>query len=333
MKLLTHYSQIPSDQWDSLVENSPVSSWFQTREAYDFFDSLSFTEPFVYGVDEDNKIVCLTVGYVQGDGGWVKQTLSRRAIIIGGPLLTSQTTGVQLSTMLSFLRESFRKRCIYIEIRNLNNYSRWRGTFTACGFDYVPHYNFHQDTSSIDAINSKLSRTRKRHIHVGLRDGAIIEEVHTDKEENELYSILSNLYRNKVKKPLPPQEFFHKLRNIPSARLLIVKCQERVIGGMAYVSLSGRVGYEWYVCGQDETYKNLYPSELATYAGLQYAANSGCSRFDYMGAGKPGVSYGVRDFKALFGGQLVEYGRFLHISHPWIYKAGKLAIELFGKIS
>ena len=97
------------------------------------------------------------------------------------------------------------------------------------------------------------------------------------------------------------------------------------------MELSGKVGYEWYVCGMDDTYKTLYPSELATYAGLKYAANNGCSRFDYMGAGKPGVPYGVRDFKALFGGELVEHGRYLHICKPLIYKTGEFIIHLISR--
>ena len=101
---------------------------------------------------------------------------------------------------------------------------------------------------------------------------------------------------------------------------------------MAYIKLSERVGYEWYVCGMDDKFKTLYPSELATYAGLQYAAKTSCPRFDFMGAGKPGVSYGVRDFKALFGGELVEHGRYLHLNKPLLYKLGKTAIILLEKL-
>ena len=47
-----------------------------------------------------------------------------------------------------------------------------------------------------------------------------------------------------------------------------------------------------------------------------------------MGAGKPNVPYGVRDFKAEFGGQLVEHGRFLHICQPFLYRIGTLGVRL-----
>jgi hypothetical protein len=290
-------------------------------------------EAFVVAVAEGDCLMGLTVGYIQSDGGMIKKMLSRRAIVIGGPLLSANITDAQLSAMLTAVKQlPTTRNCIYIETRNLNDYSCWRNTFETCGFNYVPHYNFHQDTTSIEAVNSKLSRTRKRHIHVGLRDGATIELVSNETETTVFYHILSDLYRHKVKKPLPPLEFFQRLRQLPSAQLLSVKYQEHLIGGMAYVELQGRVGYEWYVCGLDDTYKSLYPSELATYAGLQYAASCRCSRFDYMGAGKPGVPYGVRDFKSLFGGTLVEHGRFLVVNNKLVYTLGKTAVTLLSKI-
>lgn len=333
MTLLTQFSQMNPTAWDSLLRESPVTSWFQSSESYHFFDSLDFVDAFVVGVSEGDKLLGVTVGYIQADGGWLKQRLSRRAIIVGGPLLSENITDAQLLAMLTAVMQlSSVKRCIYIETRNLNDYTRWRHTFEECGFEYVPHYNFHQDTSSIEVINNKLSRTRKRHIHVGLRDGATLGVATTEEEVAEFYSILAELYRHKVKKPLPPKSLFQKMLLQPSAKILTVNYQGHVIGGMAYMELSNRVGYEWYVCGMDDKYKALYPSELATYAGLQYAANAGCSRFDYMGAGKPGVPYGVRDFKALFGGELVEHGRYLHLNKRLLYKLGKTAINMLEKI-
>lgn len=234
--------------------------------------------------------------------------------------------------MLKALRNELRGQCIYIETRNLNDYSPWRECFEKNGFTYQAHLNFHLDTTSTDIVNSNLSRTRKRHIHVGLRDGATLEPASSDKAVGEFYSILLDLYKKKVKKPLPPLEFFQKLHQLPSGKILVVKHNGHVIGGMAYVCLNKKVGYEWYVCGMDETFKNLYPSELATYAGIQATVDRGCPRFDFMGAGKPDVEYGVRNFKALFGGTLVEHGRFLYTCRPLIYNAGKLFLNTISKI-
>ena len=47
-----------------------------------------------------------------------------------------------------------------------------------------------------------------------------------------------------------------------------------------------------------------------------------------MGAGTPDVEYGVRDFKAEFGGEMVEHGRFRKIAKPILYKIGILGIKM-----
>ena len=47
-----------------------------------------------------------------------------------------------------------------------------------------------------------------------------------------------------------------------------------------------------------------------------------------MGAGKPGDSYGVRDFKARFGGQLVEHGRYDYVLSPMLYNVGKMGVKI-----
>jgi lipid II:glycine glycyltransferase (peptidoglycan interpeptide bridge formation enzyme) len=51
-----------------------------------------------------------------------------------------------------------------------------------------------------------------------------------------------------------------------------------------------------------------------------------------MGAGKPDESYGVRDFKAKFGGQLVEHGRFQIVLSPLLYEIGKMGVKMMKKL-
>jgi lipid II:glycine glycyltransferase (peptidoglycan interpeptide bridge formation enzyme) len=47
-----------------------------------------------------------------------------------------------------------------------------------------------------------------------------------------------------------------------------------------------------------------------------------------MGAGKPDEAYGVRDFKAKFGGKEVEHGRFLCVTKTLLYRIGKLGVAI-----
>lgn len=322
--------ELPS--WEDLVKASYVASWFQTREAYDFFDNLSFLEAFAYGVEEQGRLRGVVVGYIQKDGGKIKQFLSRRAIVTGGPLLADDISEGALALLLKVLSTNLKRKAIYIETRNFNDYSRWRKVFEDCGFGYEPHYDIWVDTSSMEMVNEKLGKSRKRDIRVSLRDGATVVTQPTMEQIRDYYLILSDLYKNKVKTPLFPLAFFEKLYQLSSSAFLLVQYDGVIVGGTVCVGLRGKALYEMYACGKDGAHKSIFPSELATYAGLQYAAEHGMSRFDMMGAGRPDDGgYGVRDFKLKFGGELMELGRNIHVCNRLLFGIGKLGVKIMKR--
>ena len=94
---------------------------------------------------------------------------------------------------------------------------------------------------------------------------------------------------------------------------------------------TGKCLYEWFVCGRDGEWKTVFPSSVATYAGIRYAAEHSMPRFDMMGAGTPDEAYGVRDFKARFGGKEVEHGRFLNVLSAPMYNIGKLGVKILKR--
>ncbi len=333
MNLFFDIAQLNCNQWQALVDASPTATWFQTPEAYDFFASLpEMMTPFVVAVEENDRLTGVVVGYITHETNVVKQFFTRRAIVVGGPLLAADISDEALAQLLAAVTKKLKHRAIYIETRNFNDYSRWRSVFERCGFAYQPHLNFHVDCSSLEVVDGNLGRGRKRDIRTSLRDGAVIVENPTPAQVAEFYEILHHLYTTKVKTPLFPFNFFEKLYASPSGRILLVELNGKIIGGTVCVCLEGKAVYEWFVCGIDGVYKNIFPSSLATYAGIRYAAQHAMPIFDMMGAGTPDEDYGVRDFKARFGGQLVEFGRYLYLCNPLMYKIGKFGVKILKKI-
>lgn len=322
--------EVDTNAWAGLVKSSSVSTWFQTQDAFEFFESLSFLEAFALGIDNDGKLKGVVVGFIQKDGGKLKRFFSRRAIINGGPLLADDITDEELSALLLATQKQLQHKAIYIESRNFNNYSKWKNTFEKNGFQYEPHLNFHLDTTSLETAQSNLGSHRKKYIRLSLRDGAYLLENPTIEQIRTYYEILENLYKTKVKTPLFPFEFFEKLYQ-KNGKFLLVGLEDKIIGGTVCVCLAGKAVYEWFVCGNDHFRKNIRPSSLATWFGIEYSANNCYPRFDFMGAGKPNEEYGVRDFKAEFGGQLVEFGRFKHICSSLLYKTGTIGVRLLKK--
>lgn len=347
--MILSYEEIDREEWSRLVRTSATGTWFQTPEAYCFYESMpEFFRPFVVAVERVNDLtnertlrgVC--VGYVTKEKNAIKQYFTRRAIIIGGPALADDASSEEVELLMNGVKELMSERIngspIYIETRNFNDYSRWKGAFEKAGFEYQKHLNFHVDCTDKEAMWERMSENRKRQIKRVTNERLTSEGV-TEQDVREWYEILKELYRTKVRTPLWPVEFFLEAYRQGVGKFMIVRHEGKIIGGSMVVVMSEGMNelrnegcvYEWFECGMNAQYKDQYPSVCATYAGMCYAAENGMARYDMMGAGEPGVPYGVRDFKAEFGGKMVEHGRFEYICKPLLYKIGTIGVKVLKK--
>ena len=290
-----------------------------------------------------DRLVGVVVGYITRERKALKQFFTRRAIIIGGPLLVEDATAEEIAALLNAVKKlqrsdlqpagrSTAKRStghspIYIETRNFHDYSRWKEVFQNAGFAYQPHYDIHVHCDATHTMSERRQRELKR----AVTNGAEIIEASSEQEIRDWYQILSQLYRQKVRTPLWSEAFFLQFYRSGVGKYLLVKYQDKVIGGMMCPILNGKAIYEWYVCGLDEEYRDLSPSVMATHAAIEYAKANYLPLFDFMGAGKPNVPYGVRDFKMEFGGELIEHGRFLCVRKPLLYWIGKMGVKFLKR--
>ena len=379
MTQLLTYPDIDPQQWQALIDRSPYATWFQTKEAYEFYAANpEEMEPFAVGVVEDVECKAesvkfkgmgnseadtnastpytlhptptlkgVIVGYITRERNALKQHFTRRAIIIGGPLLDEHISDEALSALLSAIAQckveglkfkgvensiadtpaftpyTLHPTPIFIESRNFHDYSKWKPIFENNGFAYQPHYDIHVRCHA----QHQMSERRQRELKRAIKNGAEIVEASSEQQIRDWYQILSQLYREKVRTPLFSEDFFLRFYRNGVGKYLLVKYEGKVIGGMMCPILDGKAIYEWYVCGLDEEYREQYPSVVATHAAIEYAKQNDISLFDFMGAGEPDVPYGVRDFKMEFGGELVEYGRFLCVRKPLLYAIGKLGVK------
>lgn len=352
------YDEIDKLEWGRLVRESETGTWFQSPEAYMLFASMpDLFMPFAIAVERVNdltnerKLRAVCVGYVTKERSGLKQFFTRRAIVNGGVCVANDATNEEVNALLCALKSSLLLgrdgvgSPIYIETRNFNDYSKWRGAFERAGFGYKKHLNFHIDCTDKEAMWERLSEVRRRQVKKAISNGVEIKsEGISEAEIREWYQILKDLYAKKVKTPLFPLEFFLSFYRKDIGKYLLVKYRGKVIGGMMIVVKElenervselgkGERGcvYEWYICGLDNEYREQYPSVMANWAAMEYANEHGLARFDVMGAGVPGVPYGVRDFKAEFGGELVEQGRFLCVCKPWLYRLGTFVVKLMKR--
>lgn len=333
IETITKFEDIDKAQWNELLNNrSDVASFFQSPDAYELFEHFDWAESVVVAVEENNLLTGVVVSTLFHEGKGIVRRITSRAIVNGGPLLDRNISDRALESLLSTTITILKNKCIYIETRNFNDYSRWKKNFEKCGFSYQPHYNFHIDTSHPELIEKRFSSSRRYEIRQSLKNEAYIDQ-NKDCIPG-FYAILHNLYKTKIHVPLFPLDFFQHLSQQPYCKIFIVHdATGRTIGGQVSLFLSGKVGYSWFCCGLDHEYKKIHPSVLAFFSGIRYAADNGIPLFDMMGAGSPNDGgYGVREFKAQFGGKLVEHGRYLHLCRPLIYKAAKWALHFRKKL-
>lgn len=327
MTILTNNAIDPL-KWQQLVDESTNSSFFQTKSCYDFYSSLSFLKPFVFGVEEDGQLAALVCGYIIANGGRIKRYFSRRAIIPGGLLIRSGADTTVVEKILTALNTFLHRKCIYTEFRNYSDYQTYRGSFEAMGYHYEPHLNIRLDCTDRQQVWEGLSASKRRQIRQSLEAGLSIGKAESAGEIAAFYQLLSELYNEKIHRPLFPEAFFQASMDREDIVVLLCKYRGEVCGGIVCVLHNKISVSEWFVCGSTGMEaKGIYPSLMATWAGIDYALENGYSLFDFMGAGKPHKPYGVRDFKMRFGGSLVEFGRFRCVQYPVVYGLGKFYIN------
>ena len=331
------------------LKSAPVFSLFQrhldTADGDNFFQSPGFFEligkvsgyePFIFiAINEEGAVSGSLMGVIQTNGSGPKAWLSRRVIIWGGPLPATAAPPVQQQTTQSLLKtlKAYAKgRAIFIEFRNFFDTGHLKPVFEAAGFEHKPHLNYLVKTDEEAAVRKRMSSNRLRQIKSSIQLGAIIAEPSTEQEVLDFYGILQRLYREKVKKPLPGPDMFLLFWRSPLVKIFLIKHEGAVIGGIFCPIYRNRVIYEWYVCGDDGRVKGLNPSVLATWAPIEYGLHHGFDYFDFMGAGRPDEDYGVRDFKARFGGEEVCFGRYEIVLNKPLYRVAKFGLKLYQQI-
>ncbi len=309
---------------------------FQSPAFFHFYLSLSFYTPAYYIVSSGEEILAVMLAVIIREKNPLLSRISARSVVYGGPILKQDDPEI-LNLLLGKLNLSVGKKALFTQFRNFRAWNEeMRAAFHQNGFLYRERLNLIVPTISEAEILAGMSSSRRRQIKKGIEAGAIIRPVKDEKEVRQLYGLLSLLYREKVRKPLPSLDFFirfyHHLMKLNCGTILVVEAENTIIGGIVCPISYPLTISELYVCGLDQEYPKYYPSVLATWAGLSYAATHGIQSFDFMGLGKPEVKYGVRDFKLRFGGEVVNYGRFARRNHKILYAIAETGYNILRQI-
>ncbi|MCK9421315.1 MAG: hypothetical protein M0Q38_01830 [Bacteroidales bacterium] len=320
--------------WTKFLKNNSFTSPFQTPEFYQFFNSVEGLSAEVFSIIEKDIIVALVVVTIHKEHG-LKGFFSKRGIIYGGPLIEESDTGkVALRILLKHLYVCYKNKLIYLETRNLFDYKPFCEEYKESTWKYVPYCNIKMELRDfkLNDLLLKMKYNRRREISLSIKAGALVKEASNVEEVYKLFDILKSLYSSRVKLPLPDVDYFEKLYASSIGKVFIVQHNGKIIGGCFCIQYPKLSINTLYYAGIRNYDKKVFPTHLAIKGVIEYAINSQIPTVDLMGAGKPDQEYGVRDYKVQFGGNLVEYGRYLKILNPIMYKIGTIGVKMMSKI-
>ncbi len=323
---IVHNDEIPVEAWNKLLKSTKHPSYFQSHKGFDQLRKYHGWKVEALGYMNNDELMAVVVYVIQKESG-IKSFLSKRCIIFSGPLFNDDNA---LRVVLIHL-EQFVSGCVYMEIRNGYSTEPYHPVYRALGWKYLPWLNFIVNTSDSESMLKRASESRRRQLKKADKMGVIMDNPKDESEVLEFYRILVHLYQTKIKKPLPTYEMFMAYFLQDPRSIVLVYHQDKVIGGILCPFLEGVGMYEFYIAGLDQEYKDCYPSAVATYGAMKQACEMGIPIFDFMGGGSPDEGYGVREFKSRFGGEQVEWGRWLKVRKKAIYQLGKWYIQWRSK--
>lgn len=331
-----HFEQ----RWNSLLDDAIHPSVMQSPFAWHLFNGTRNFNPVLIGCFNGDDLTGLLLGVLIRESSGLKGFFSSRLVIYGGPLLSknSNDSAVVVRSLMECLIEEISGKSIFIQLRASYDLKEYEDVFQSLGFKYSPRLNLLINTSNRKLAHGGVSASRRRQIRKSLQNGAEIVNCSSGKQLLEFYGILKQLYREKVRKPLPDfsffESFFHLIQDGGNGKILLIQYHSSVIGGIIFPFSPDDAVYEWYVCGLDHEFRaiGIYPSVLATWAAIEFAIENNIKLFDFMGVGKPDEPYGVRDFKMRFGGDIVNYGRYIRINNKFIYALAELGFNAMSML-
>jgi len=329
MLVIKDITLIEEQLWDSFVEKHPNGNFFQTRHFFFLHQSRFNCMPFGYAVLEGEKILGLMIGVIYQNYFKPLNYFTKRAVVTGGPLIKDNDSQV-FGFLINRVTKLQRRKCIYLQIRNLWDTKTFKSDFEKTGFVYEDHLDIiHDLTLPKEIINSNISKNKRGNINKSINKGTYFSEIVKFQDYKSGVELIQKTY-DRVNLPSPSNEFFYnsfiQLNKSGYLKAFGAFVDSDLIGIRIELCYNGLI-YDWYA-GSDDRFKNRYPNDFLPYHILHWGNENGYEKFDFGGAGKPGKPYGVREHKLKFGGELVCFGRYEKVNRPIVMFISKAAFRL-----
>ena len=332
---MTIVNSLPEDKWRDFVEHHPEGNIFHTPEMFQVYSRTKGYRPELWAATREGRVLAILMPVRITLMNGLLRSFTTRAVAYGSVLCAPDAEGREtLSQLLQTYKHETDGAPLFTELRNLSNMEAIQPILRGHGFVYEEYLNYLINLrGSPEAIFETFGRRTRKNIRRGLRQrGVIVEEAKERGQVNACYDLLCQSYQA-AHVPLTDRSLFEAAFDLLYPKGMIRFTLAHVDQTPVAVSvelLYKDVIYGWYG-GVDRTYSSHMPNELVMWDILKWGAENGYHLYDFGGAGKPDEEYGVRDFKAKFGGELVCFGRNICVHAPLSLRLSKLGYRVLRR--
>jgi serine/alanine adding enzyme len=317
--------------WDQFVLDHPKGSIFHTSQMIRVFRSAKNHAVLpLAAVGPDGQILAMLVAVRVQTLPDPLGRLSSRSILYSEPLCRDDEPSIDALTQLVARHDRHMgRRVLFTEVRPLWAPGPERVALERCGYRFLDYLNYVVDlTQPLDALWCNMRQSARRGVRKCEKHSFRLCDIDTPEGVSLLYEFLKLSYGH-AQVPLAHRSLFEAafdiLHPLHELKLQAVYAGDQPVAMDVLLTYKSRV-YSWY--GGVERIGSFSPVDYLTWHEFVWGHEHGYRRYDFGGAGWPNVPYGVRDYKAKFGGELVRYGRYRKVYSPWKMALAEKAYEI-----
>jgi len=321
-------------EWDNFVYSHSKGNIFQTRAIYKVYAKTKNYFPISVAVahPESEEIEGVMSGVTVREMDGFLGNFSARSIVQGGPLVASPSKKDVATELVNKYDSHASQSSLYTEIRNMYNVQDTLNHIN--NYSYIDHLNFIINLNqSEDELRGQIHKSRRKNINRAEKAGVVVEEIVSQDKIPVFYKLLGETY-NSVKVPLADislfESSFQQLVPKGMAKFFLARHDNDYIGARAVLLYKDRI-YDWYA-GAAIDALSLCPNDYLVWYILKWGIENNYLSFDFGGAGEPNKPYGPREFKRRFGGELVNYGRYVRQYSKEKIKVAEIGFKVYRKL-
>lgn len=335
-KNITITQALPESSWRRFVENHLDGNIFHTPEMFEVFARAKGYEPKLWAATQDKRILALFLPVEVSLTAGLLKSFTARSVVYGGALYDSESKGpLGLNQLIQKYQVETKHHVLFTELRNLAEDCGFQSVIQKAGFEFEDHNDYIVNLAmSIEQVWANIHKSARKEIRQAQRKNPVSVRIVEDRRLlPQWYKLIQESFSwNHV--PLADISLFESAFDVLHPKGMIQFLIGSTTDGRDIAAsvalLYKKTIYGWYR-GFDRKYGFCLPNDQMVWHILKWGAENGYGFFDFGGAGRPNEIYGPRNFKAKFGGKLVNYGRNTYINSPYRLRLSAFLYQFYRK--